>query len=100
MKCLNCDIEVIKESGLCLSCENIENIENKKINGIIYLPVLGLIVTLVLTPSSIFTLASMMVSYFQNTGIITYYGIFAFLCVLICYFMAVIAVQAFLEERK
>ncbi|WP_226977638.1 DUF2569 domain-containing protein [Yersinia frederiksenii] len=97
MKCLNCDTEALKESGLCLTCEELEA---QKINGILYLPALGLIVTLILTPFSIFTLASMMLSHFENTGIVTYYGIFAFLCILIYFAMAVIAALAFFRRKK
>lgn len=97
MKCLNCDTEALKESGLCLTCEEIEC---QKINGILYLPASGLILTLVLTPFSIFTLASMMLSHFQNTGIITYYAIFAFLCILTYFAIAIISALAFFRRKK
>ena len=97
MTCLNCDNEALKESGLCLECEEIES---RKINGILYLPALGLIVTLILTPYSFYILANMMFSNFQQYGIITSYGIFMLACVLIYFVMAAIAAQAFFRRKK
>lgn len=97
MTCLNCDNEALKESGLCLECEEIES---RKINGILYLPALGLIVTLILTPYSFYIMANMMFSNFQQYGIITSYGIFILACVLIYFVMATIAAQAFFRRKR
>ncbi|BES83738.1 hypothetical protein PEC302107_07460 [Pectobacterium araliae] len=44
MKCLNCDNEAQKESGLCTGCEGKEQ---QKINGILYLLALGIILSAV-----------------------------------------------------
>ncbi len=97
MTCLNCDNEALKESGLCLECEEIES---RKINGILYLPALGLIVTLIMTPYSFYILANMMFSNFQQYGIITSYGIFILACVLIYFVIAAVASQAFFRRQK
>ncbi|CNL40365.1 DUF2569 domain-containing protein [Yersinia proxima] len=97
MTCLNCENKALKESGLCLECEEIES---RKINGILYLPALGLIVTLILTPYSFYLLANMMFSNFQQYGVITNYGIFILACVLIYFVMAAIAAQAFFRRKK
>ncbi|WP_227731517.1 DUF2569 domain-containing protein [Yersinia proxima] len=97
MTCLNCENKALKESGLCLECEEIES---RKINGILYLPALGLIVTLILTLYSFYLLANMMFSNFQQYGVITNYGIFILACVLIYFVMAAIAAQAFFRRKK
>lgn len=65
MTCLNCDNEALKESGLCLECEKIES---NKINGILYLPALGLISTLIPTPYSFYIMVDIMIKNFQNMG--------------------------------
>lgn len=97
MTCLNCENEALKESGLCLACEEIES---KKINGILYLPAFGLIVTLIMTLFSFITLASMMLNSFKYTGVITGYGVFALSCILISFVMAISAALAFFRRKK
>ncbi|ATA26197.1 hypothetical protein BIY26_04560 [Brenneria goodwinii] len=88
MKCLNCDNDALKESGLCLECEKMEM---RKINGILYLPALGLILSLILAPFSLFSIVRAMVIHFQQTGFIGYFGLFVVFCQFVSLLMALFA---------
>ncbi|MCW1834314.1 hypothetical protein OLZ33_20245 [Pantoea ananatis] len=45
MECIECRlVEANKESGLCNDCEEVEQ---RKINGLLYLPALGLVLGLI-----------------------------------------------------
>ncbi|OAT75885.1 hypothetical protein A9B99_13830 [Mangrovibacter phragmitis] len=79
MKCIQCNgLESNKESGLCDSCEQKEL---RKINGLLYLPALGLISGCTLGLFDLYTYIDAVVSYFRKTGFISYYamGAVAFL---------------------
>ena len=48
MQCISCQQEEAnKESGLCNQCERADE---KKINGLLYLPAAGLVINLIMTP--------------------------------------------------
>ncbi|PWC14831.1 DUF2569 domain-containing protein [Brenneria roseae subsp. americana] len=97
MKCLNCDNDALKESGLCPECEKMEM---RKINGILYLPALGLILSLILAPFSLFAIVRAMVIHFQQTGFIGYFGLFVVFCQFVSLLMAVFAALTFFSRKK
>lgn len=72
MKCINCnEQEANKDSGWCDQCEQLEV---NKINGVLFLPALGLIVTAILSVVTAYQLSQVALYYFQNTrGIPAFY---------------------------
>ncbi|WP_145551673.1 DUF2569 domain-containing protein [Yersinia intermedia] len=73
MLCNTCILEEEnKESGLCTNCENKEA---KKINGILYLPALGLIGNMVSGFLSLYVVFSLFISTYNSSGEVTVYGV-------------------------
>lgn len=97
MKCLNCDNDARKESGLCATCEEQEQ---QKINGILYLPALGIILSIVTTPFSLYEIINAMVIHFRNTGFLGYYALALvfFLCAMFA--LEVFTAMTFFRRKK
>lgn len=97
MKCINCDNDARKESGLCTACEAQEQ---QKINGILYLPALGIILSIMMTPYSLYEFISMVLAHFQKTGFVSVYSLFAVLCLLVAFGMAIFTALTFFRRKK
>ncbi|MBK5074142.1 DUF2569 domain-containing protein [Budviciaceae bacterium CWB-B4] len=96
MKCIHChENEPNKESGLCDSCESKES---TKINGLLYLPALGLCVSAILTPISFIKYFSMLSSNLPSYVVYYLYaGTFIlFIDILMTYFSA----WTFFKKKK
>lgn len=73
MECIKCKIlEANKESGLCDTCENEEL---SKINGLLYLPALGLILGVIGSAIELYSFIITAFNYFNETGFLSYYAI-------------------------
>ncbi|WP_113627716.1 DUF2569 domain-containing protein [Pectobacterium peruviense] len=97
MKCLNCDNDARKESGLCSECEEKEQ---QKINGILYLPALGIILSVIMTPFSLYDIINAMLIHFKNTGFLSYYAL-ALVCFLLAMFaLEIFAAMSFFRRKK
>lgn len=92
MKCINChENEANQESGWCSQCESLQA---NKINGFLYLPALGLVITLVLSVMGGYELAKVLFNYYQNNGFIPRFYIgtiilnstYLLLILITCYF--------------
>lgn len=67
MQCISCQQEdANKESGLCNQCERADE---KKINGLLYLPAAGLVINLIMTPIGAWNYFAAMFHFFQSGGI-------------------------------
>lgn len=97
MKCLNCDNDARKESGLCSACEEKEQ---QKINGILYLPALGIILSVIMTPFSLYELISVVLTNFKNTGFISYYSLFAVSCLIVSLGISIFTALTFFRRKK
>ncbi len=72
MECIKCkDLEANKESGLCDACENEEL---SKINGLLYLPALGLILGVISSTIELYSFTITAFNYFSRTGFLSYYA--------------------------
>ncbi|PHZ34441.1 hypothetical protein CS536_18500 [Yersinia kristensenii] len=72
MLCNTCGLEEEnKESGLCTHCEDKEA---RKINGILYLPALGIIGNIVSGFLSLYVVFSLFISTYNSSGEVTVYG--------------------------
>ncbi|EIO1438454.1 DUF2569 domain-containing protein [Salmonella enterica] len=81
MKCINCRTEEPNhESGLCDACEDIEL---QQINGLLYLPAMGLLINSVMSLVMLYTFTSDIVAYYGHNGYVSDYaiGIVVFLVV-------------------
>ncbi|MBL1188090.1 DUF2569 family protein, partial [Escherichia coli] len=84
MECIKCKMsEANKESGLCDACENEEL---SKINGLLYLPALGLILGVIGSAIELYSFTITAFNYFNETGFLSYYAMGAF-ALLICGFI-------------
>lgn len=73
MLCNTCRLEEEnKGSGLCTSCEDKEA---RKINGILYLPALGIIGNIVSGFLSLYVVFSLFISTYSDSGEVTVYGV-------------------------
>ena len=70
MECIKCKMsEANKESGLCDACENEEL---SKINGLLYLPALGLILGVIGSTIELYSFTITAFNYFNETGFLSY----------------------------
>lgn len=97
MKCLNCDNDACKESGLCPACEEQEQ---QKINGILYLPALGIILSVITTPFSLYEIINAMVIHFKNTGFLGYYALALVFFLLAMFALEVFVAITFFQRKK
>ncbi|AOR64086.1 DUF2569 domain-containing protein [Pectobacterium wasabiae] len=97
MKCLNCENEAQKESGLCTDCEGKEQ---QKINGILYLPALGIILSVIMAPFSLYELGSVVLAHFKRTGFVSYYSLLALFCVIVLFGMSIFTALTFFRRKR
>ena len=98
MECIKCKtLEAKKESGLCDVCEDEEL---SKINGLLYLPALGLIFSVIGSAIELYSFTMTALNYFNETGFLSCYamGVFVFL---ICGFLvSIYAAWLFFRRKK
>ncbi|GKW16205.1 hypothetical protein PEC301937_21540 [Pectobacterium carotovorum subsp. carotovorum] len=97
MKCLHCDNDARKESGLCSECEAQEQ---QKINGILYLPALGIILSLIIAPFSLYEIINAMVIHFKNTGFLGYYALALVFFLIAMFALEIFAAISFFQRKK
>ncbi|MBK5143902.1 DUF2569 family protein [Budviciaceae bacterium BWR-B9] len=96
MKCIHChENEPNKESGLCDNCEEKES---SKINGILYLPALGLCLAAVLAPINFIKYLNMLSG--DLPGYVAYYLYLGILILLIDLFITYFTVWSFFKKKK
>lgn len=98
MSCINCAAAASnKESGLCDDCEKTEQ---QKINGLLYLPALGLVLGLIGEVLSLFSYAGMIFTHYKNSGIVTYYSAGILLFSLAGLLLTLLACWFFFRRKK
>jgi hypothetical protein len=98
MQCIACQQqEANKESGLCNQCENEDE---KKINGLLYLPAAGLVISLIMTPFSVWSYFSLVLGYFLAGREITLFGMAGIGVVLIDTVMTLVAGWFFFKRKS
>ncbi|HIF3107565.1 TPA: DUF2569 domain-containing protein [Salmonella enterica] len=98
MKCIKCEIlEANKESGLCDVCEN-EELSN--INGILYLPALGLIWGVIGSAIELYSFTMTAFNYFNETGFLSYYAMGAFAFLICGFLVSLYATWLFFRRKK
>jgi len=90
-------VEGNKESGICDSCEQTEQ---SKINGILYLPALGLILGLPVLLYTCFYLIKMLAQIHQQTGQINTYGIGIIIVIIVQIAITLTACWCFFKKLK
>ncbi|MDU4843916.1 MAG: hypothetical protein E6X49_22630 [Leclercia adecarboxylata] len=76
MECIKCKTtEAKKTSGLCDACEKEEL---RKINGLLYLPALGLILGVIGSAIGLYSFTMTAFNHFNETGFLSYYAMGAF----------------------
>ncbi|BBJ69866.1 DUF2569 domain-containing protein [Enterobacter sp. 18A13] len=97
MECIKCrGFEANKESGLCDDCEKEELC---KINGLLYLPALGLILGVIGGAIVLYNFTMTVFNYFNETGFLSYYAMGAF-TFLACGFLVSLYAMWFFFRRK
>lgn len=98
MSCHHCETNSANpESGLCDSCENKEK---ERINGWLYLPALGLILSLIFIPFNIYHYLNLIISHFKETAFISYYAITLIVSMFAMYIVTVMATWSFLRKAS
>lgn len=98
MLCVNCAVaEPNKESGLCDRCENTEQ---QKINGLLYLPALGLVIGLIGEVFSLFSYAQTILAYYKNSGFVSFYSMGILLISLTGLLLTAVACWFFFKRKK
>ncbi|MEX9897364.1 DUF2569 domain-containing protein [Providencia rettgeri] len=98
MKCIRCNLgEGNKGSGFCDDCEMKEM---KQINGILYLPALGLISNIVLSVYNLYSILDVVINHFQLTSFISYYAMGAILTTIIWIIVTLSASWFFFLRKK
>ncbi|MBT0718260.1 DUF2569 domain-containing protein [Rosenbergiella epipactidis] len=70
MKCIECKrFYANKESGLCNACENIEL---RKINGLLYLPAIGLILAIVRSAQELYSFTIIVIDHFDEMSFVSF----------------------------
>jgi len=73
MQCIECrEQPANKESGLCHQCESLDE---KKINGLLYLPAAGLVINMLISPFNAWEFISSIVGFMRQGMAITPFGI-------------------------
>ncbi|WP_447876151.1 DUF2569 domain-containing protein [Serratia fonticola] len=88
MKCMNCEAEVVRGSDYCDACEKKEL---GKIGGFLYLPALGIILSVI---SSIYGLLSSIKSYHSVTAITS--ALYPFIIFQIIWFAILLALSVYI----
>ncbi|AXH62405.1 MULTISPECIES: DUF2569 domain-containing protein [Providencia] len=98
MKCINCnEHEANKASGWCNACEELKV---HRINGVLYLPALGLIITAFLSIFGEYQLIQVAVYYAENTRSIPLFYLGALGLQLAYIIMTLIACWFFFNKKK
>jgi hypothetical protein len=98
MECIKCNIsESNKESGLCDACEQDEVC---KINGLLYLPALGLIFGVIGGAIKLCSFIMTVFNYFNETGYLSYYSMGAIAFLTSGFFVSLYAAWFFFRRKK
>lgn len=98
MSCLHCETHRVNpKSGLCDRCENKEK---EKITGWLYLPVLGLILSLIFIPFNLYHYSNVIITHFNETALISYYAMTLIVTLFAMYIVTVIASWFFLRRVR
>ena len=98
MKCINCnEHEANKESGWCNQCEQLEI---HKINGVLYLPALGLIITVLLSIFGGYQITQILLYYYENTQAIPAFYIGAIVLQFSYIALTLLACWFFFNKKK
>lgn len=98
MKCIRCnENEPNKNSGLCSSCEKIEM---KKIDGLLYLPALGLIINVFMYIFNSYSFIELVHKTYKENGFISYYSIGCIALLTIGTLITIITTWLFFNRRK
>lgn len=98
MECIKCKIvEANKGSGLCYVCENDEL---SKINGLLYLPALGLILGIIYSTIDVYSFTISVLEYFNKTGFLSYYAMGAFAFLICGFLVSLYAAWLFFRRKK
>ncbi|WP_241587263.1 DUF2569 domain-containing protein [Rosenbergiella epipactidis] len=98
MKCIECNrSEENKESGLCDACEKIEL---GKINGLLYLPAMGLVLGTCWGAIELYSFILSIFSYFNKTNFLSYYAIGALVLLVGMLLISIYATWSFFRRKK
>ncbi|WP_241592661.1 DUF2569 domain-containing protein [Rosenbergiella epipactidis] len=98
MKCIECNrSEENKESGLCDACEKIEL---GKINGLLYLPAMGLVLGTCWGAIELYSFILSIFSYFNKTNFLSYYAIAALVFMIGRLLISIYATWSFFRCKK
>lgn len=98
MLCIKCnENEGNKESGFCNGCENLER---GKINGLLYLPALGLIVTFINHLFSTWSLSRQAWGMYRQMGMLTGFGLTVLLLSIMGLLVTSFAAMFFFRRSK
>ncbi|MBT0731506.1 DUF2569 domain-containing protein [Rosenbergiella nectarea] len=98
MKCIECNCsEANKESGLCDACENIES---RKINGLLYLPAIGLILGIVRSTKDIYSFTMIVVDHFEETSFLSFDAMAAVTFLIVDFLTPLYASLFFFRRKK
>lgn len=98
MKCIKCKIiEANKASGLCDACEKEEL---RKINGLLYLPALGLTLGVIGCVIELYSFTMTAFNYVNETGFLSYYTMGAFSFLIYGFLVSLYAGWLFFRHKK
>lgn len=98
MLCIKCNQnEGNKASGFCNSCENAES---KRINGVLYLPAAGLLLSLLAGLFSFYGFASEVISYFMKSRMITWFALGGLVVMLVDIVFTAFTAYFFFRQKK
>ncbi|KFC05624.1 uncharacterized DUF2569 family protein [Trabulsiella guamensis ATCC 49490] len=98
MECIKCRVyEANKESGLCDACEQEELC---RINGLLYLPALGLILGIIGGAIELYSFTMIAFNYFNETGFLSYYSMGAFAFLICGFIVSLYAAWLFFRRKK
>ncbi|MGD8204264.1 DUF2569 domain-containing protein [Pantoea sp. FN0305] len=98
MECIKCqNYEANKESGWCDFCEKKEVC---KINGLLYLPALGLILGIIGGGIELYRFIITVFNYFDETGFLSYYAMGAFALLISGFLFSLYAAWLFFRRKK
>lgn len=98
MACIKCKgLEANKESGLCDACESEEL---SKIDGLLYLPAVGLILGGIGSAIELYSFTMAAFNYFNETGFLSYYAVGAFTFLTFGFLISLYAAWLFFRCKK
>ncbi|MBA4823314.1 DUF2569 domain-containing protein [Pantoea ananatis] len=97
MECIECRlVEANKESGLCNDCEEVEQ---RKINGLLYLPALGLVLGLIGGAMQLYDFFGAVLKYYNKTGFLSWFSIGGVIMLLSAFLISVYAAWLFFRRK-